>query len=66
MDELTNDERKLLERYAECRMRVSAVAKETHYDRRTIYRRLSSLKAKTGIDPFTFYGLCQLLGVIEW
>lgn len=66
MGNVREEDRKILEAYAESRMRATETARLTHYDRRTIYRRLTDIKARTGIDPLTFWGLCQLLGVMEW
>lgn len=66
MGNVREEDRKILEAYAESRMRATETARLTHYDRRTIYRRLNDIKARTGIDPLTFWGLCQLLGVMEW
>ena len=59
---MSEDERQLLEAYAESGMRVKSVAEELHFDRRTVHRKLAMIKKKTGHDPLEFHGLAALLG----
>ena len=44
---------------------VSAAAKEAHYHRNTVVYHLTRVQEKTGLDPFRFFDLAQLLGITE-
>lgn len=51
--------------YAESGMRTYRTADISHYDRRTVSNRLTSIRLKTGIDPRDFNGLCQLVRIVK-
>lgn len=51
--------------YAESGMRTFRTAEITHYDRRTVSNRLTSIRLKAGIDPRDFNGLCQLVRIVK-
>ena len=63
--ELTDSERETLVLLAYNGMSISRVAEEIHYSRQTVYDRLRSIKAKTGVDPCDFWGLHELLCAIR-
>ena len=44
---------------------ASAAAKEMHYHRNTVIYHLDRVQEKTGLDPFKFYDLTQLLGITD-
>lgn len=54
-----------LKAYAESGMCVTRTARNTHYDRRTISSRLTTIHRKVGIDPRDFWGLMNLLRIID-
>lgn len=62
---LTQAERETLILLADNRMSVAEVARECYYSRKTIYDRIRTIKAKTGIDPLDFWGLHRLLTIAE-
>ena len=41
---------------------MAEVGREIGYHGRSINYHLDKIQAETGIDPRTFYGLCELLG----
>ena len=55
----------VLKSYSENGMGVTRTARNTHYDRRTISGRLTNIRLKVGIDPRDFFGLANLLRIID-
>ena len=51
--------------YAESGMRTYRAASLSHYDRRTVSQRLTSIRLKTGVDPRDFSGLIKLTTIIK-
>lgn len=47
--------------YAENDMDAKATSKKLYLSPSTMWYHLSRIKMDTGIDPKTFYGLCQLV-----
>lgn len=54
-----------LKAYANNGMCVTRTARETHYDRRVISNRLTNIHRRVGIDPRDFWGLMNLLRIID-
>lgn len=55
----------VLKAYAGSGMSVTRTARETHYDRRVISNRLTNIHRRVGIDPRDFWGLLNLLRIID-
>lgn len=62
---LTEQDVELLNIYAEYNMKVQPTAEATHYNRRTIYRILESIRRRVGYDPQEFRGLFMILQTLE-
>lgn len=62
---LTAEERKTLLLLADNGMNVTRVSEASFISRASIYNRIMSIRAKTGIDPQDFWGLSLLLTLIE-
>ena len=50
---------------ADNRMRPTLAAQNAHYNKRTVYGRLNTIRLKTGIDPRDFWGLHRLISIVE-
>jgi len=61
---LTEDERKTIMLLADNGMSVTRVSEACFVSRVSIYNRLMSIRAKTGIDPQDFWGLTRLLSLL--
>lgn len=46
-------------------MRISKAAMDAHVCRKTINNRIERIRAQTGLDALDFYGLCQLLILVD-
>ena len=55
----------ILVAFAKCGMNVTRTAREIHFDRRTVSNRLTNIRLKCGIDPRDFWGLTNLLRIID-
>ena len=62
---LTEQEIDLLNNYADFAMRVRPTAEAMHYDRRTIFTMLDSIKIRTGYDPKDFWDLYAIMRELE-
>lgn len=62
---LTAEERKTLLLLADNGMNVTRVSEASFISRASIYNRIMSIRAKTGIDPQDFWGLTLLLSLME-
>lgn len=62
---LTEQEINLLHTFAELNMKVQPTAEATHYNRRTIYRILESIRRRVGYDPQEFKGLFTIMQTLE-
>lgn len=62
---LTAEERKTLLLLADNGMNVTRVSEASFISRASIYNRIMSIRAKTGIDPQDFWGLSLLLTLME-
>lgn len=58
---MTDDDLEFLYIYADNNMSIKATANALYYSRRSIDRRLEKIYRITGVDPRTFWGLCQLI-----
>ena len=47
-------------------MSITRTAEKSYCARKSIYRRLHSIKRKTGHDPLDFWGLMSLVEIIEY
>ena len=47
-------------------MSITRTAEKSFCARKSIYRRLHSIKRKTGHDPLDFWGLMSLVEIIEY
>lgn len=65
LSSLTAEERKTLLLLADNGMNVTRVSEASFISRASIYNRIMSIRAKTGIDPQDFWGLSLLLTLIE-
>lgn len=54
-------DRKILIAYAECNMNVSETARALMYHRNNVDYHLKKIAEETGLNPFCFYDLVQLL-----
>lgn len=62
---LTNANKKIVLAFAENDMKVSKTARSTFYSKNTIDYHLKCVKQKTGLDPFKFYDLVEILTALE-
>lgn len=51
--------------YAKGRMRARQASKLSYYAEKTIKDHLVRIKAKTGVDPMEFDGLCELVNLYK-
>lgn len=65
LSSLTAEERKTLLLLADNGMNVTRVSEASFISRASIYNRIMSIRAKTGIDPQDFWGLTLLLSLME-
>lgn len=65
LSSLTAEERKTLLLLADNGMNVTRVSEASFISRASIYNRIMSIRAKTGIDPQDFWGLSLLLSLME-
>lgn len=65
LTKLTDPEKETLTLLADNGMNITRVAECSYYSRPTVYERLRSIKAKTGINPTDFWGLHRLLSLVE-
>ena len=65
LSSLTAEERKTLLLLADNGMNVTRVSEASFISRASIYNRIMSIRAKTGIDPQDFWGLSLLLALME-
>lgn len=65
LSSLTAEERKTLLLLADNGMNVTRVSEASFISRASIYNRIMSIRAKTGIDPQDFWGLSLLLTLME-
>lgn len=65
LSSLTAEERKTLLLLADNGMNVTRVSEASFISRASIYNRIMSIRAKTGIDPQDFWGLTRLLSLLE-
>lgn len=65
LSSLTAEERKTLLLLADNGMNVTRASEASFISRASIYNRIMSIRAKTGIDPQDFWGLSLLLALIE-
>lgn len=54
----------LIRALAECDMSVTRAAKRLYMHRNSVYHYARRIQEKTGKNPFTFYGLCDLLAIV--
>jgi len=63
--DFTDSEQDILRAMARNSLNVSDCAIELHYHRNTMVYNLDKIKKKYGHDPRTFYGLSELLDLLE-
>ena len=60
-DGLTKQEVELIYTFADMDMRIKATASTMHYDRKTIFLKLTQIHQKTGYNPREFWDLYMLI-----
>lgn len=65
MKELGCFERKVVLLFAYSNMNLSATSRALHYDRRTVQRLILKIGRKTGLDPYSFDGLVELVKIAK-
>lgn len=62
---LTPDDKRVVMAYANGRMNMKEAARKENYAYTTVMYHLTSVRAKTGLDPKNFHDLAQLVNMIE-
>ncbi len=62
---LTHDDKRVVMAFADGRMNMKEAARKESYAYTTVMYHLTSVRAKTGLDPKNFHDLAQLVSMIE-
>lgn len=65
MNELSELDKNIILSLAENDMNISKVAKEMKYHRNSILYHMDKIKRETGLSPYKFYDLIELLKMCE-
>ena len=63
-DALSRVDVEILTALANCRMNISATARKSRYDRKTVEYHLGRVHSATGLDPKNFWDLHKLLNML--
>lgn len=58
---LTEQQAKIIVALAENSLKVTGTAQKLNYDSRTIRYHVKKIHEQTGVDPMSFFGMCELL-----
>lgn len=61
---LTHDDKRVVMAFADGRMNMKEAARKESYAYTTVMYHLTSVRAKTGLDPKNFHDLAQLVQMI--
>lgn len=64
-DTLTPDDKRVVMAFADGRMNMKEAARKERYAYTTVMYHLTSVRAKTGLDPRNFHDLAQLVRAIK-
>lgn len=64
-DTLTPDDKRVVMAFADGRMNMREAARKERYAYTTVMYHLTSVRAKTGLDPRNFHDLAQLVQAIK-
>ena len=64
-DTLTPDDKRVVMAFADGRMNMREAARKERYAYTTVMYHLTSVRAKTGLDPRNFHDLARLVEVIK-
>ena len=62
---LTPDDKRVVMAFADGRMKMKEAARKERYAYTTVIYHLTSVRAKTGLDPRNFHDLAQLVQAIK-
>ena len=62
---LNDTEVQVILSFAKHNMKTAPVARELHYCRQAIDYRLNQIKQKTGLNPWGFFDLCELVEMVK-